>query len=210
MSQSIFSQSWTLAGFVTNPGSRPSISVTAPDLAWIADGNGTSPKIFRTTNSGLNWDIIPVNGIGNEIYCLWAFNASSVIVGEGIVSGNANLYKTTNGGLNWVSILQTGNNRGFFNGLAFTKANGSVFGLAVAERIYRSINSGVNWIEINAGAGGVSNAQNSLMIIDDLFYGFGLNNGAARIRLTTDNSASMDNANTKCQRKLHFSYSFSF
>jgi photosystem II stability/assembly factor-like uncharacterized protein len=134
--------------------------------------------------------VIPVGGIANELYCVWGFNSNTVIVGEGVVSGNANLYRTTNSGANWVSILQTGNNRGYFNGLAFTKANGSIFGLAIAERVYRSVNNGANWIEINAGAGGVSNAQNSLMIVDNLFYGFGLNNGAARVRLTTDNSAT--------------------
>jgi photosystem II stability/assembly factor-like uncharacterized protein len=188
--QPVLSQSWVLAGFVSNPGSRPCISVASPDLAWIADGNTTAPKVFRTTNSGQNWDVIPVGGIGNEIYCVWGFNATTAIVGEGIVSGGANMYKTTNSGLNWVSILQTPPNRGYFNGLAFTKANGGLFGLAIAERIYRSTNSGATWIEINAGVNGVSNAQNSLMIIDNQFYGFGMNNGAARIRLTTDNSTT--------------------
>ena len=190
MSESIFSQSWNLAGTVTNPGSRPCISVVSPDMAWIADGGLTTPKVFLTINSGGNWLNIPTGGIANELYCIWGFNAGTVIVGEGVVSGNANLYKTTNSGLNWFSILQTPNNRGYFNGLAFTKANGSIFGLAIAEWVYRSTNNGTNWIQINAGAGGVSNAQNSLMIVDNLFYGFGLNNGAARVRLTADNSAT--------------------
>jgi len=186
----VFSQSWVSAGFVSNPGSSPSISVSDPNNVWIADGNGTNPKVFRTTNGGLNWEVIPVGGIGNELYCIWAINSATAFVGEGIVSGNANLYKTTNGGQNWFSVFQTPNNRGYFNGLAFTKANGSLFGLAIAERIYRSSNNGLNWVELNPGVNGVSNAQNSLMIIDNNFYGFGLNNGAARIRLTTDNSST--------------------
>jgi hypothetical protein len=60
----------------------------------------------------------------------------------------------------------------------------------MATRVYRSTNTGQNWVIVNSGAGGVSNAQNSLMIVDNQFYGFGLDNGAARIRLTTDNSVT--------------------
>lgn len=192
---SAFSQSWQLAGSVNSPGLRPVISVCLPNVAWVADGSGATPKIFRTTNGGLNWEVIPATGIGHEIYCIWAINATYAFVGEGVVNGNANLYRTTNSGANWTSILQTSGNGGYFNGLAFTKANGGLFGLALAEKLYRSSNAGLNWIEINPGAVGVSNAQNSLMIIDNNFYGFGLNNGSARIRLTTDNSASWTTQN---------------
>ncbi len=186
----IFSQQWVNAGFVSNPGLVPSISVSSPVSAWIADGSGNTPKVFRTTNAGLTWLQVPVGGISNELYCVWSINDNAAFVGEGVVSGNANLYKTTNAGLNWVSVMQTGNNRGYFNGLAFTKTNGGLFGLAIAERVYRSSNNGTNWVELNPGVNGVSNAQNSLMIIDNNFYGFGLNNGSARVRLTTDNSST--------------------
>jgi len=186
----IFSQSWTPAGMVTNPGTRPSISVCGTNSAWIADGETTTPKIFRTTNGGVNWNSVSTTGIADEIYCVYAFTDNTAYVGEGVVSGGAKLLKTTNAGANWQVVLTTAGTRGYFNGLAFTKANGNIFGLAIAERIYRSTNSGLSWIELNAGVNGVSNAQNSLMIIDNYFYGFGLNNGAARVRLTTDNSLS--------------------
>lgn len=185
-----YAQSWLPAGTVTNPGIRPSISVCGENIAWIADGGTTTPKIFRTTDGGANWITVPTGGIVNEIYCVYAFTGNIAYVGEGVVSGGANLLKTTNAGANWQVVMTTENNRGYFNGLAFTKANGNIFGLAIAERIYRSTNSGVNWYEVNAGVNGVSNAQNSLMIVDNEFYGFGMNNGAARIRLTTNNSTS--------------------
>lgn len=187
---SINSQSWLPAGNITNPGIRPSISVSSVNSVYIADGSQNSPKVFRTTNGGVNWLSVPVNGIANEIYCVWAINDNLAFVGEGFVNGNANIYKTTNAGLNWISILTTGSNNGHFTGLAFTKINGNLFALAIAEKVYRSSNSGNNWIELNAGVTGVSNAQNSLMIVDNDFYGFGLNNGAARIRLTTNNSVT--------------------
>jgi photosystem II stability/assembly factor-like uncharacterized protein len=186
----VYSQSWTNAGFVSNPGVRPSISINSLNNVWIADGAVDTPKVFRTTNGGINWSSVPVNGITKELYCIWSFDGDNAVVGEGVVSGNARLFKTTNGGLNWSVIFQTGNNRGFFNGLVFTKTDNGLFGLAIAERIYRSSNNGINWVELNPGSNGVSNAQNSLFIIDDLFYGYGMNNGAARIKMTTDNSAS--------------------
>ena len=187
---SLLSQSWIPAGFVTAPGIRPSISAASHNTVWIADGGTTTPKIFRTTNGGLNWVSIPTTGIVNEIFCVWGMDDNTAFVGEGVVNGNAKLLKTTNAGLNWITILTTGNNSGHFTGLVFTKGIGNLFGLAIAERIYRSTNAGDNWIEVNAGVVGVSNAQNSLMIVDNNFYGFGLNNGAARIRLTTNNAGS--------------------
>ncbi len=188
-SLNLSAQNWVPAGNVVNPGTKPNISVSGINSAWIADGSLSAPKIFRTTNGGTTWLTVPVNGINNELYCIWGFSDNIAFAGEGYLTGNANLYKTTNAGLNWDIILTTGLNGGHFTGLAFTKVNGNRFGLAIAEKIYRTQNSGGNWVELNAGVTGVSNAQNSLMIVDNDFYGFGLNNGAARIRLTTNNSA---------------------
>lgn len=189
-SLNIYSQIWVTAGNVTVPGVRPSISASGINTAWIANGSLNTPKIFRTTNGGATWTSIPVNGIGNELYCIYALNDNIAFAGEGYVNGNANVYKTTNAGLNWNAVLTTSSNGGHFSGLAFTKINGNIFGLAIAEKVYRSSNFGLNWIELSAGVTGVSNAQNSLMIVDNEFYGFGLNNGAARIRLTTNNSTT--------------------
>ncbi len=191
----LYSQDWLPAGMVTNPGIRPSISVAGPNSAWVADGELTAPKIFRTTDGGLNWLPVPVTGITNEIFCVWAITNDVAFVGEGVVNGGAKLLRTTNAGVNWSVILTTGPTNGHFTGLAFTKGIGNRFGLAIAERIYRSSNFGNNWVELNPGTVGVSNAQNSLMIVDNEFYGFGLNNGAARIRLTTDNSGSWSTKN---------------
>ncbi len=189
-SLNIYSQNWLPAGSVTNPGSKPNISVSGTNTAWIADGSLNAPKIFRTTNGGATWTVIPVTGIANELYCIYGITDNLAFAGEGYVNGNASVYKTTNAGANWTPILTTSSNGGHFTGLAFTKLNNNIFGLAIAERIYRTSNTGANWIELNAGVTGVSNAQNSLMIVDNEFYGFGLNNGAARIRLTTNNASS--------------------
>ncbi|HEY3250301.1 MAG TPA: T9SS type A sorting domain-containing protein [Ignavibacteria bacterium] len=187
---SSYSSEWVYVGSVDQPGIQPSISVASINVAWIVGGSTQAPKIFKSIDRGVNWSTIPTTGIGQELYCVAGFTDQIAYVGEGVVNGGANLFRTTNGGLNWTSILITPPNRGWFNGLAFTKANGNLFGLAIAERIYRSTNAGQSWIELNPAVNGVSNATNSLFIIDNFFYGFGLNNGSARVRLTADNSST--------------------
>ena len=190
-----YAQDWTNAGFIVNPGVRPSISVVDGNTVWVADGAVDTPKIFRTINAGVNWVSMPVSGISQEIYCIWSFSQNNAIVGEGTVSGGARMFLTNNAGANWTVVCQTNPNQGFFNGLTFPRLSSFVnfMGLAVAERIYRSSDGGNSWTMIQSGVNGVSNAQNSLMIVDNQFYGFGMNNGAARIRLTTDNGGNWVN-----------------
>ena len=188
-------QQWFLVGSVTSPGATPSINVLNANVVWIAGGSGTNPKVFQTLNGGTNWSAMPTTGISEELSCVWSMGANTGYVGEGVLNGSANLYKTTKGGQNWNVILQTPGNGGHFTGLAFTKQINMLFGLTLSNRAFKSTDAGNTWTEVNSGANGVSNAQNSLMIIDNLFYGFGLDNGAARIRLTTDNSNSWSTQN---------------
>ena len=186
-SQTVFAQDWVLAGSVPSPGSQPTISVIDGNTAWIGGGPANQPRVYKTTDGGLTWDSIPTEGFGKEVYCLWAINSNTVYAGEGNLTGNAKLFKTTNSGLNWEAVLQTNPNQGFFNGIVFSKRNsGRGNGIVLAERIYKTSNYGINWVMQQSGAVGVSNAHNSLMVIDYDFYGFGLNNGASRIKLTTD------------------------
>jgi photosystem II stability/assembly factor-like uncharacterized protein len=182
-----YSQEWVPAGSVPNPGMQPTISVNSGDIAWIAGGPPDTPKVFRTIDGGLNWVQLPTAGITKELNCLWAINSNTAYVGEGNLTGHAKLYKTVNAGINWTPALETDANMGYWNGIMFSKRNnGRGYGIALAERIYKTSDYGNNWIMQQSGVNGVSNAHNSLMVIDYSFYGFGLNNGAARIRLTTD------------------------
>jgi photosystem II stability/assembly factor-like uncharacterized protein len=187
-----FAQGWVLAGSVPNPGQRPSISVFLPDVAWIADGSVDTPKVFRTIDGGLNWVSLPTGAMNKEVYCIWALTTNSAVVGEGVVNGNARLFYTYDAGSNWTVVGQTGSNQGYFNGIVFSRSD-TTYGFAIAERILKTTNGGANWFVINSGVSGVSNAHNSLFMIDNYFYGFGMNNGAARVRLTTDDGVTWDN-----------------
>jgi photosystem II stability/assembly factor-like uncharacterized protein len=192
--QLTYSQAWELAGSVPNPGMQPTVSTISGDIAWIAGGPPGTPEVFKTTNGGLNWVQLLTDGMTQELYCLWAINSNTAYVGEGNLPGNAKLYKTTNNGDNWSVILQTDPTKGYWNGIVFSKRNnGRGYGIALAERIYKTSDYGNNWLMQQSGVNGVSNAHNSLMVIDYDFYGFGMNNGASRIRLTTDGGNSWAN-----------------
>ncbi len=187
-SEILQAQQWTICGYLpSNPGPKPSVCVVNGNVVWIAGGPADTARVYRTMNGGTNWDQLPVDGIGKELYCLWAINPSTAFVGEGNLTGNAKLYKTVDGGQNWNVVLQTNPNQGFFNGIMFARNNlNRGTGIALAERIYKTVNNGLTWTMEQSGVVGVSNAHNSLMVVDQFFYGFGMNNGAARVRLTTN------------------------
>lgn len=186
----VYPSDWKYCGDVIQPGLTPSVGAGTRTAVWIAGGSGTTPKVFRSTDGGYLWTEVSSAIMPHEITCIASLNENIAFAGEGIVNGNAHMFKTTDGGTNWSVVLQNGGNSGYFTGMVFTKARSNIFGLAISEKIYRTSNSGLNWVEVNAAVQGVSNAQNSLFIIDNYFYGFGLNNGAPRIRLTTDNAVS--------------------
>jgi photosystem II stability/assembly factor-like uncharacterized protein len=196
LTQITYSQSWQPAGSVPYPGMQPTISTISGDIAWIAGGPPGQPEIYRTSNGGQNWIELPTEGMSQELYCLWAINSNTAFVGEGNLTGNAKLYKTINTGENWSVVLQTDPTKGYWNGIMFSKRNsGRGYGIALAERIYKTSDFGNNWIMQQSGVNGVSNAHNSLMVIDYSFYGFGLNNGASRVHVTTDGGNSWANQN---------------
>lgn len=181
---SSYAQRWILAGTVNLPGEEPVISVVDNYNVWIAGGSPDTPRVYRTTNGGEEWIEINTTGISKQINCIYAISPQVVFVAEGVLNSNAKLFKTTNAGENWQVVLQTGTNGGNFNGLVFSSTNPLV-GAALADKLYFTTNGGLNWVE----KGNVANsgcAKNSLMLIDQYFYGFGLNYGASRVKITTD------------------------
>lgn len=180
-----YSQQWVLAGSVPNPGLSPSISVFNGQVVWIAGGAPDSPKIYRSSNGGANWTSITTNGTTTELQCIWAISSTVAIAGEGTKNSFARLYKFASDGTKWNVVLETGMNDGGFNNLIFSRTNPMVGG-ALADEIYLTTDGGITWVKKVTGVTGVSSAQNSLMLVDQTFFGFGLKNGSARVRMTND------------------------
>jgi photosystem II stability/assembly factor-like uncharacterized protein len=188
-SSNIYAQKWTLAGQIQSAGLEPSISVIDEYNVWIAGGTPDTPKVYKTTNGGLNWIELPTNGISKELYCIWAVNNTTVYVGEGILSGGAKLFKTTNGGENWTVALTTNPNQGYFNGIVFSNSDPLV-GAVQSIRIYITTDGGLTWTLKNPGGSVMSSAQNSLVVKDANFFGYGMNSGTSRVTLTINGGTS--------------------
>lgn len=195
---------WTSAGTVSLAGSYPGISVASPNVVWISAGLN-SPMVFRTVNGGTTWTSVSTSGLQQKaLMCIWAIDSLTCYVGDGgdaqgTTGGDATVSRTTNGGLNWTAVFNTGGTAGFFNAIVFSRSN-PLIGIAESDppsgagnSYYLQIttNGGVNWTLTNpTGISGAASAQNSVMIIDNLFYGFGLNAGSSRVNLTSNGGAN--------------------
>ena len=196
---------WTVAGNVSGAGTFPSISVVDQNNAWIAGGTNT-PAVYRTTNGGTNWITVPTTGITLDLFCVWAVDANTAYVGDGGAAGgaggNAKFYKTTDAGTTWTTVASTGGTAGFFNGIVFSKTSPSI-GIAQSDPptgtgnpYYISIttNGGANWNQLSPnppGVTGLASSQNSIIVIDNQFFGFGFGNTApARAYLTSNGGTS--------------------
>ena len=203
----VFSQQWVPAGTVPNPGLTPSISVYDNNVVWIAGGAPNAPKIFQTSNGGVNWNSITTNGTTNELFCIWAVSPTVAIAGEGVVNSFARMYKFSSSGTKWNVVLETGMNDGAFNNIIFSR-NSPLVGAALADELYLSTNGGNNWVKKSTGVVGVSSAQNSLMLVDQNFFGFGLKNGASRVRMTIDGGNSWSTKSLNLDGSLTSGFTF--
>ncbi|MBI5402520.1 MAG: T9SS type A sorting domain-containing protein [Ignavibacteriae bacterium] len=188
---------WAQVNTLSNLGTYPSVSVVDQNVYVIAGGRSGTPRIYRTTNGGLNFSALSTTGITYELYCVWARSSTNIFVGNGGASGgtggNARLYRTTNGGTSWTNVLSTGGTAGFFNGVVFSRSNPN-FGIAQSDPptsggvyyLAKTTNGGTNWTVTNPPLTGTASAQNSVFCLDENFFGFGINTSPYRIYFTTN------------------------
>jgi len=198
VNSNLFAQWSTVAQLTPSElGSYPSVSVPNCSTVVIAGGSNNVPKIFMTTNSGLNFTDITGNITTNELYCIYALNSDTIFAGDGGSpggsGGNARVYKTVNGGLNWSVMLSTGGNNGFISGIKFSKTNPE-FGIIASDPatttdsfwIAKTHDRGKTWQLTEAPQTAPYITQNSLFVVDSLFYGFGLITTPPKIYMTTN------------------------
>ena len=122
-----------------NDISMPGISST--DIAWAV---GVGGKILKTTNGGINWQLIS-SPTGNTLTSVHCFNESTVLA----VGWNGVVIKTTNSGFDWTS-----NFVGSFD-LESVQFINSTTGFACGE-------TGVVWKTTDAGSSWTGMVVNSL------------------------------------------------
>jgi hypothetical protein len=191
---------WTVAStvsFGTTTG-YPSVSVTDANTVWTCLGPNGTPLVLKSTNAGANFSAATGTGISLELYCIWGKDVNTAFVGNGGAAGglggNASFYRTTNGGATWTSVGSTGGTAGFINGIVFSKTMPS-FGISQSDPptgtgqayyVSRTTDGGATWAVTNPpGVAGNASAQNSIVVLDNMWYGFGLN-AAAGVYYTTN------------------------
>jgi photosystem II stability/assembly factor-like uncharacterized protein len=200
---------WTLQSTLTGLGSSPAISVYSPTGVVVAGGISSQPKVFKSTDSGVSWTDITGNLAGNpKVYSVWAVDENLIFAGDGGSNsgngGNAKIWKTTNGGTSWTTILTTGGSNGYINGIVFSRTMPN-FGVIQSDPptgdgqpywIAKTTDGGNNWIVTNApGVAGSSAILRTVMVIDNLFYGFGTY-PAGNVYFTTDGGATWNFPNS--------------
>lgn len=194
---------WSLQSTLTGLGSSPAISVYSPTGVVVAGGISSQPKVYKSTDSGISWTDITSNLAGNpKIYSVCAVDENLIFAGDGGSNsgngGNAKIWKTTNGGTSWTNILTTGGSNGFINGIVFSRTMPN-FGIIQSDPpmgdgqpywIAKTTDGGDNWTITNApGVASSGAVLNTVMVIDDSFYGFGTY-PAGNVYFTTDGGAN--------------------
>jgi hypothetical protein len=203
VSQKSYSQ-WTFAGGVTGAGTNPSISVVDQNTVWVVGGPSGVTNVWLSTNGGANFTLLGSSGLTpKNLWCVWATSVTTAFVGNGgdaggQTGGDAEFFRTTNGGANWVLVGNTGGTGGFINAITFSKTM-PTFGIAQSDPptgagqpfwVSKTTNGGANWTVTNPpGVGGNASAQNSIVVVDDQWYGFGLN-ASARVYFTSNGGTS--------------------
>ncbi len=177
---------------MTGLGTNPGIYCLDGNNAIVVGGVTGAPKVYKTTNGGVNFVNITANITGPELYAGCMMDANTLMVGDG--AGNAKLWRSTDGGVSWTTVLTTGGAGGFFNGIV--KANLTP-GFVVAQSdgptgsgpscvMYISTNSGANWTaSLQTGVGFTIGSLPAVFCIDNQFFGNGAST-APRLAVTTN------------------------
>lgn len=125
-----------------------------------------TPKIWKTTNAGINWTGI-TTAPTTTIYDIHAWDANTI----GIVTTSGNFQKSTDGGATWSATISTGNTSVNYR-MLFADANtGYVSG--TSGKFAYTVNGGANWtlatvtntstkydIDVRSSAGSVTTKLN--------------------------------------------------
>ena len=96
--------------------------------------------IYKTTNSGNNWNII-FTDTNFEIRGSYFYNLNTIIAYGGYFLNQSKIVKSTNAGQNWFYIPS-----GEINGhISSINSFGPVFYATTATGVFKSTNSGDNW-----------------------------------------------------------------
>jgi len=192
---------WQLVGTVTGAGPVPSICVVNSSTVFIFGGT-VQPKVYRSTDGGVNFTTLGTTGLGSiPLMCGWAVDKNLIFAGE----HGGTFYKTTNGRTSWTVVDVAGGPFGFINGIVFSRTT-PMFGVAESDPpsgpgdpflLWITTDGGSTWNKLISSPPGISGAMsvyNSIIVIDNQFFGFGIGywfgGGSSQIYMTTNGGTS--------------------
>ena len=166
-------ESWTID--TIGRGALNSIVFVDENTGWAAGIDaqyGPVGCLYKTTNAGMNWDLMYGGGGWYGSGPLWSvcFVDTNIgwIISLGYNYGQTRLLKTSDGGMNWVAQLDTGFyylKSVFFTNESVGWAIGAKWnGLPDQGVIFGTINGGENWVIQLAG---VTNNLNHIYFADE-------------------------------------------
>jgi photosystem II stability/assembly factor-like uncharacterized protein len=155
-----------------------SVSAIDNNNAWTC---GTQSKVIRTTNGGLNWIVVPGNGLPSN-YILWnifAIDANTALTAGDYSPNHIKVFRTSSGGNNWSEVLDIPD--GFVDGI-WIQSNGN--GVMVGDpptssgylMVKKTSNSGLSWYDVSSIYGGIgaTGFNNSIYVFGNNVW-FGTN-----------------------------------
>src|SRR6185312_8854695 len=155
------------------------VDPTSANTLYI--GNGSTTRVWETTNGGANWTAASTGLINSQVRAL-AINPTTP--STLYVANGAGIYKTTNGGTNWTAAntgltlpLSDATNISnppmtfvavdpvtpttvYAGAGSFLQANGA----ASASTVFKSTDSGASWTGFSSGFGGINSSIGTIVI----------------------------------------------
>jgi hypothetical protein len=180
-------------------GDFPFICTLDENTAWVCGGAGGAPKVYRTTNGGMNFVNVTGPLTGPEFYAIWVVDQNTCIVGDGGAVGGAGgiarLWRTTDAGVTWTNVFSTAGGVAFFNGICGLQSNRSWM-FAESDQpssggqvMCISTNGGANWTFTQTTVSGNVGAAGSVWASSTQIYGNGMSS-TPRSCFTTNGGTS--------------------
>ena len=125
-------------------------------------GFSSGSEVFKTTDTGLNWNPVFNSAFMDEFYSVFFINSNTGwIAGKNAQWSKGLIYKTTDSGLNW-SLLRSDTLKTYTSVFFVDANNGWVTGWA--GNILYSSNGGTNW---SMQVSGTTSNLNSIFFVDN-------------------------------------------